>query len=713
MVDQITGGVSTMPTSASGETISYNDAGGFNDPGDGQGGGTPSEKTAGKGTPAPPPYFLSNRLGIPLIGGPVMGNPVVTDQLHLGGWKLYVKDNKLYASDGLHELQFVMVNPGGLTQKSKPNSCSDGSCGSSKASAGNTAISGRTVPESQTGTNSSAGSTPAGSSANVPAGNNVDNILRTLRTRESSNNYTAQARTSSASGAYQFIDSTWRNLSNQAGYGGQYARAKDAPPAVQDAVARYYVNDILKRSGGDLNAVPNEWFTGNIYGNMSAKQIAANPTVTSAKYRNNFWSTFNSLNGSNDTALAYTNADTTRNVPAAFANMSPGQGFPSAIKSNINTASNNSNSTASTADQLADKGQQALGSKGNQTLTTVPCIPNEIQQALNQLTPGGLTGLVLDLTTVTKDLSKITKQIADLLPGVPFSITGQIMKLLKEGFSTLNDNIGLIDKELTGGLNNIIAELNCITQDLNAVSSGINKVINSYTNLEFIKILPPNLSIDDVIDGKANSALINLKVTPDNKTAGQPLQLPGAQLLSQSEPTVTTLEEPSIEVEPEIRILENVETEPQADTLAFKATINTGRNVVEELMSRPVTDEEWTTLIASAYDFCSEDIKEVAWFIRTVINRSSISGSSIIETCELLLPIDRRTQKFVYGPMHDHEAAINQVIMQHVPSVPANNYYIDSFRPDVIHGSTYVASRKGIPGIAVGQSFVYPGAKWP
>ncbi|MFM7069788.1 MAG: hypothetical protein ACKOYM_10065 [Actinomycetes bacterium] len=50
------------------------------------------------------------------------------------------------------------------------------------------------------------------------------------------NGYAAKNPISTASGAYQFLNSSWRVLSARAGYPG-YARAKDAPWYVQDAVA--------------------------------------------------------------------------------------------------------------------------------------------------------------------------------------------------------------------------------------------------------------------------------------------------------------------------------------------------------------------------------------------------------------------------------------------------------------------------------------------
>jgi len=76
--------------------------------------------------------------------------------------------------------------------------------------------------------------------------------LACLRHRESdrgpyphTNGYTAQNPASTASGAYQFLNGTWRKASAAAGFGG-YARAMHAPWWVQDAVAY----DLLITKGG-------------------------------------------------------------------------------------------------------------------------------------------------------------------------------------------------------------------------------------------------------------------------------------------------------------------------------------------------------------------------------------------------------------------------------------------------------------------------------
>lgn len=68
-----------------------------------------------------------------------------------------------------------------------------------------------------------------GPAAPTPAGEMPALMLR-IRWCESRNDYTARNPRSSASGAWQFLDSTWAN------YGG-YPRAYLAPPAVQDAKA--------------------------------------------------------------------------------------------------------------------------------------------------------------------------------------------------------------------------------------------------------------------------------------------------------------------------------------------------------------------------------------------------------------------------------------------------------------------------------------------
>ena len=81
-------------------------------------------------------------------------------------------------------------------------------------------------------------------------------ILATIRTLESGHDYSAESRSSTASGAYQFIDGSWN------GFGG-YARAKDAPPAVQDAAAALHALSVLARTGGDVSMVPVFWYIGH------------------------------------------------------------------------------------------------------------------------------------------------------------------------------------------------------------------------------------------------------------------------------------------------------------------------------------------------------------------------------------------------------------------------------------------------------------------
>ena len=66
-------------------------------------------------------------------------------------------------------------------------------------------------------------------------------FLACVRRHESGGNYRAENPVSTASGAYQFLDSTWQTMSARAGHRG-WGHAASAPPAVQDAVAQYTVN---------------------------------------------------------------------------------------------------------------------------------------------------------------------------------------------------------------------------------------------------------------------------------------------------------------------------------------------------------------------------------------------------------------------------------------------------------------------------------------
>jgi hypothetical protein len=123
-------------------------------------------------------------------------------------------------------------------------------------------------------------------------GGDVNQAAATIRQRESGGNYQAQAKGSSASGAYQFIDTTWQALTKKYGIGEEYSKAKLAPKDIQDAIAKKYIAEILKESGGDISKVPLKWYTGNIQGKISQQGLAANNGLTPEAYQKKWMETY-------------------------------------------------------------------------------------------------------------------------------------------------------------------------------------------------------------------------------------------------------------------------------------------------------------------------------------------------------------------------------------------------------------------------------------
>jgi len=95
---------------------------------------------------------------------------------------------------------------------------------------------------------------PAPAPRNVTAlPSQIANILATIRYVESRGNYNAPPNKGGASGAYQFIASTWD------GFGG-YSQAYLAPPEVQDERAALDVDRFLAQWNNDVSMIPVMWY---------------------------------------------------------------------------------------------------------------------------------------------------------------------------------------------------------------------------------------------------------------------------------------------------------------------------------------------------------------------------------------------------------------------------------------------------------------------
>jgi len=143
--------------------------------------------------------------------------------------------------------------------------------------------------------------TPAVAPAASDRDTMVNNIMRTIRGGESVGKYGitsfAEGKGSTASGGYQFADDTWRDWARRTGgEATKYARAKDAPSAVQDAVAKNYVSDILRRNGNNPEAVFREWY-GGPKGYLTQKELEVNRGLTMDKYLANRMASYNKIAG--------------------------------------------------------------------------------------------------------------------------------------------------------------------------------------------------------------------------------------------------------------------------------------------------------------------------------------------------------------------------------------------------------------------------------
>jgi hypothetical protein len=121
--------------------------------------------------------------------------------------------------------------------------------------------------------------TPAPSAPAAPAPRNVfvvpgeiANILATIRYVESRGNYTAPPNKGRASGAYQFITSTWNN---HAGYSDAYL----APPDIQDERAAADVHRFLAQWNNDVSMIPVMWYYPRAARDVSLMDVVPVPSA--------------------------------------------------------------------------------------------------------------------------------------------------------------------------------------------------------------------------------------------------------------------------------------------------------------------------------------------------------------------------------------------------------------------------------------------------
>lgn len=131
-----------------------------------------------------------------------------------------------------------------------------------------------------------------GSCGGVVDAGHLEVILTTIRTVETGGNYQTRITSATASGAYAFIDSSWRHYGEMAGVDvASYTSAWMAPPADQDAAAIAYVNEILADYDGRIDVIPVAWYLPSAIDNddkMDVVPAVGANTLTPRQYQANW-----------------------------------------------------------------------------------------------------------------------------------------------------------------------------------------------------------------------------------------------------------------------------------------------------------------------------------------------------------------------------------------------------------------------------------------
>lgn len=161
-------------------------------------------------------------------------------------------------------------------------------------------------------------STPASATPITSAGGNqgdLNSFLSAIKQHESGGNYRAYNAGGGASGAYQFIQSTWASEANAAGYG-QYANgpAGAAPPAVQDAVAAHMGQSYYDQYG-DWNKAAQAWYMPADVG----KNVVPDPQAGNTESVTDYGNQIVSLMGQQQKTPAWGGADPNASLGAPSA----------------------------------------------------------------------------------------------------------------------------------------------------------------------------------------------------------------------------------------------------------------------------------------------------------------------------------------------------------------------------------------------------------